>query len=74
MTDRLFFSPDDPEGRLTYWPDEDDQIVCRHFVQDHPATGFGMCYLLGVYRAQGYSLVDAIHLVNQTFRRQHNPS
>ena len=50
-----------------YWPDEAEQALCRQFLTELRHQGYGMCYLLGVYRGRGLSLAEAEQLIRTTF-------
>jgi hypothetical protein len=43
----------------TCWPDDEDHTLIRHLLTEFGEQGYGLCSLLGAYRAQGLSHAEA---------------
>jgi hypothetical protein len=41
------------------WPDDKDQTLIRQLLTEFGEQGYGLCYRLGAYRAQGLSHAEA---------------
>jgi hypothetical protein len=42
-----------------YWPNAEEQAVIAAFIREYGHEGYGLCFRLGAYRAQGLSLAEA---------------
>ena len=55
---------------VTYWPDEEDQVICQHFLKQGGAKGYGLCYLFGYYRHAGLSREAAMEKISEAMMEQ----